>query len=103
MKLSPWRKIGSLAALLLFVSPLWPQAASPHVGFVFPAGGRQGSTVEVKLGGHYLDGAASVQISGAGVQAEVLSQTKPLTLREIDTLRNRLQDLQKKSPKSDTD
>ena len=103
MKLFLWPRFLPLAALLVFVPPLWSQPSSPHVGYVFPAGGRQGSTVEVKLGGHYLDGATAVQVSGSGVQAKVLGQTKPLTLKEIDTLRNKLQDLQKKTPKSDAD
>jgi hypothetical protein len=98
----PWRSL-SLLILLGCVPPLWAQPASPHVGFVYPAGGQQGTTVVVKLGGQYLDGASSVQISGTGVQAKVLGQTKPLTQREINALQTRLQELEKKQPKTDAD
>jgi len=102
MKLSPWRSVLSLAILLLFVTPLWSQS-SPHVGFVFPAGGRPGSTFEVKIGGQYLDGTTSVQVSGNGVEAKILGQTKPLTQKEINTLRDKLKDLEKKKPKTNAD
>jgi hypothetical protein len=89
-------------------SPLTPssaraQVASPQIGFVYPAGGRQGTSFEVKLGGEYLDGATSVRISGEGVQAKVLGQTRPLTLKQIDALRNILQNLEKKEHKTDAD
>jgi hypothetical protein len=101
----------ALAAVLLTLSPCHPvtmsrafaQVSSPHLGFVYPAGGRQGSTIEVKLGGEYLEGATSVRISGEGVQAKVLGQTRPLTLKEIDALRNMLQKLEKKEQKTDAD
>jgi hypothetical protein len=95
--------LSSVAALLGFAPPLWSQASSPHVGYVFPAGGRQGSTFEVKLGGQYLAGATSVQVSGDGVQAKVLGQTRPLTQQEINKLRDRLQELQKKKAKTEAD
>jgi hypothetical protein len=103
MNRSPWRSLLPLAAVLAFVPPLWSQPASPHVGFVYPAGGRQGTTFTAKLGGQYLDGATGVQVSGAGVQAKVLGQTKPLTQQEINTLRDKLQELEKKQPKTDAD
>jgi hypothetical protein len=103
MNLPPGRSILSLLVLLGCVPPLWSQPASPHVGFVYPAGGRQGTTLTVKLGGQYLDGATSVQVSGTGVQAKVLGQTKPLTQQEINALQTRLQELEKKQPKTDTD
>ena len=103
MKLSPWRWLLTLAALLVFVPSLWSQASSPHIGYVYPAGGRQGSTFEVKLGGEYLDGATSLRISGDGVQAKVLGQTRPLTQKEIGALRKMLQDLEKKEEKTEAD
>jgi len=90
-------------ALLVLGPPLWAQISSPHIGFVFPAGGRQGSTFEVKLGGEYLDGANSLRISGDGVQAKILGQTRPLTQKEIGALRKMLQDLEKKEAKTDDD
>jgi hypothetical protein len=79
------------------------QVSSPHVGYVYPAGGKQGTTFEVKIGGEYLDGATSLRISGEGVQAKVLGQTRPLTQKEIGALRKKLQELQKKEQKTAED
>jgi hypothetical protein len=79
------------------------QVSSPHIGFVYPAGGRQGSTFEVRLGGEYLDGANGLRISGEGVQAKILGQTRPLTQKEINALRKTLQDLEKKEQKTAED
>src|SRR5260370_18773759 len=102
MKLAPWRSILPLAGLLVFGPPVWSQS-SPHVGFVYPAGGRPGSTFEVKIGGQYLDGTTSLHVSGEGVEAKILGQTKPLTQKEINTLRDKLKELEKKKPRTDAD
>ena len=73
----------SLAALLLLPPALSAQVSSPHVGYVYPAGGQRGTTFEVKLGGQYFKDAADVQISGTGVLAKVVRQTRPLTQAEL--------------------
>jgi hypothetical protein len=67
----------------------------PHAGYVYPAGGRQGSTVQVTVGGQFLDGAAGVLVSGAGVQARVADLNKPLTGQALNDLRDKMQALQK--------
>ncbi len=72
------------------------QQNAPHVGYVYPAGGQQGTTLRVTVGGRLLDGASEVRFSGKGVQARVLEHDKPLPQREIAGLRQRLQELQKK-------
>lgn len=103
MKRSSWRWILPPAALLVFAAPVWSQASSPHVGFVFPAGGRAGTTFKIKLGGQYLDGATSLYFSGEGVQAKILGQTRPLNQKEIGELRKKLKDLEEKKTKSAAD
>ncbi len=103
MKPSTWRWLLPPAMLLTLVPPAWPQASAPHVGYVCPAGGRQGTTFQVKLGGEFLDGATGVRVSGEGVEAKVLGQTRPLNMREIEALRQRLRQLDKKQDKNDAD
>jgi hypothetical protein len=103
MNLSLWRSILPLATLLVLVAPLWSQPSSPHIGFVFPAGGRQGSTFEAKLAGQYLDGTTRVEVSGAGVEVKILGQTRPMTMKEKGDLRRRIETLQKKKPQTDSD
>ena len=44
-----------------------------------PAGGRQGTTFQVTIGGQYLDGATNAFVSGGGVRASVVEFVKPIT------------------------
>lgn len=67
----------------------------PHIGYVYPAGGRQGTVIRIDVGGQYLGGAADVYISGAGVRAAVIKHYPPL--RNLDgeqreELRRRMRD-----------
>ena len=48
------------------------QPSSPHIGYVYPAGGRQGAVFQVAVGGQYLNNATNAYISGPGVQAAVV-------------------------------
>jgi hypothetical protein len=86
------------AALCLAVAATaWAQAQfAPRIGYVYPAGGRQGTTFQVTIGGQRLEGAAAISVSGGGVQAKVLEYAKPLTPKQATDLRERLQELQKK-------
>ena len=67
----------------------------PHAAYVLPAGGQQGTTIEVAVGGQFLQNAADVYVSGAGVDATVAGHTRPLNGNEATTLRDRMQELQK--------
>jgi len=68
----------------------------PHIGYVYPAGGRQGASFEVLVGGQYLSGVTKVYVSGEGAQATVVKHTKPLTPKQVAELRNRLQEVRKR-------
>jgi hypothetical protein len=72
------------------------QANTPHVAYVFPAGGRQGASFEVKVGGQYLANVTNAYISGAGVQAIVTDYDKPLTQAQLTQLREQQKTLQDK-------
>ena len=86
----------AIAAALIHTGARGQQLAGPHIGYVFPAGGRQGSTFQVKLGGQFLDGVTNAYVSGPGVRAVVLGHTKPLTQAQFNALRDRLKELQQK-------
>jgi hypothetical protein len=88
-----------LAALLLLLS--WVRAAQaqplpPHIGYVYPAGGKQGTTVQLAVGGQYLNNASGVFVSGDGVQVKVGEYNRPLTQKEFNDLREKLRELQEK-------
>jgi hypothetical protein len=95
-----WPAFLALAALLAAAPCAQAQQAqqfTPRVGYVYPAGGQQGTTFQVMLGGQNLDGVARAYVSGAGVEAKVLEYTKPLSMKQANDLKERLQELQKNS------
>ena len=55
----------------------------PHIGYVYPAGGKQGTVFHVVVGGQLLRGAEDVYISGDGVKAAVVEYVRPLNDGEI--------------------
>jgi hypothetical protein len=65
-----------LAALLATAPVARAQPNPPHIGYVYPAGGRRGTTFQAKIGGQYLNGAAGVYGSGDGIQARQASHAK---------------------------
>lgn len=67
--------------------------AIPRVGYVFPAGGQQGTSFEVIFGGQYLDGVSTAVVSGEGVQAELIEYVKPITQGTANKLRDELKEL----------
>ena len=85
-----------ILSIFLLVAPVvQAQQTAPHLGYVYPAGGRQGTTFQVKIGGRSLDGVTNVYVSGAGVRATMVEYDKPLTQKEISTLREKLLEMQK--------
>ncbi|MFB3826014.1 MAG: hypothetical protein ACE15B_04560 [Bryobacteraceae bacterium] len=76
---------------LAAVAALDGQQFTPHIGYVYPAGGRQGATFEVRVGGQYLNGVAGVRISGQGVEAKVVEHVRLMTQQQANKLREQLQ------------
>jgi hypothetical protein len=89
---STWISIWGLVAVLVTAS--WAEGQStPYIGFVYPAGGRQGTTVEVHLGGQLIDGLHSTLVSGEGVSAEVAHFYRKLSNQEMTLLKEQLKQL----------
>ncbi len=72
----------------------WAQA--PLIGYVYPAGGRQGTTFLVEAGGQGLRGTDDVCITGAGVRAEVVEYVPALGNMELRATQTFLRDLVKR-------
>jgi hypothetical protein len=72
------------------------QPQTPHIGYLYPAGAQQGTTVEVTLGGQFLNGAETVYVSGKGVKATMVKNLRPMPGREIQNLREEVQQLAEK-------
>ena len=68
-----------LVATLAFAAAAWGQVTqrSPHIGYAYPAGGQEGTSVEVTVGGQMLRGVTDVYVTGAGVHASVIKYYAP--------------------------
>jgi hypothetical protein len=66
--------IALILAATVCASPARGQSESrePHIGYLYPAGGRQDTTFRVIVGGQFLQGMEQVHVSGDGVSAKVL-------------------------------
>ncbi len=68
-----------LAILLCFVALpiLHAQGQKTYIGYIYPTGGAQGSSVIVEFGGQKIADAKSVLVSGNGIKAEILPPLPP--------------------------
>jgi len=72
-----------------------PGARDPHIGYLYPAGGQQGSTFHILVGGQALRGGSDVYVSGEGVHASVVKFYRPIRNLDADQrkeLQSRLRD-----------
>ncbi len=66
--------------LTLCVATAWGQSnvREPQIGYLYPAGGQQGTVFQITAGGQFLKGATNVYVSGEGVHAKVIKYIRPL-------------------------
>src|ERR1035437_725769 len=88
--------LAPLLGLLVFTPSALAQPSSPRIGYVYPAGGRQGAVFQVAVGGQFLTTATNAYVSGPGVQAVVLNYSRPMTQKEFNDLRDKLKEMQDK-------
>jgi hypothetical protein len=85
----------SILLAIPLASPAWAQRES-HIGYVYPAGGRQGTTFEAVIGGSGLAEATGVRFSGEGVSAVISKQERQVTPKEQQELKEQLEKLREK-------
>lgn len=83
-----------LAILVAAASPAWAQ--NQYIGYVYPAGGQQGSTFPIRLGGQGLVYASDVVVSGEGVSVRLVDYYRVMNNQELGLLRQQLNGLRKK-------
>jgi len=96
MKRFLWLAIPGLVSLLATTSEV---RAQTYIGFVYPAGGQQGTTFQIKLGGQRLDGITGAIVSGKGVQAKLVDYMRKMSNQDMRLIRDQLKELKKKSTK----
>ncbi len=84
-----WRAVLMLAVPAAFAQNI------PHVAYVLPAGGRQGTTVQVQMGGQFLPNVSAAYVTGGGVEVTVGEFARPMNAMQATELRDRMQELQK--------
>ncbi len=85
---------GGLAIILL--TGLSALAQNQYIGYVYPAGGQQGTTFPVRLGGQALLYPSQVVVSGEGVSVRIVDYYPVYNNQELDLLRRQLAELKKK-------
>jgi len=77
---------------ILFSNGLCPaqRSSEPGLAYVYPAGGKMGSVVEVLVGGQNLEKMTSAMISGEGVQVTVVGYSRPLPGKRAQEFREAL-------------
>ena len=68
----------------------------PHLAYVYPAGGKVGTTFQITVGGQFLLTASNAFVTGPGVSATVLDHNRPMNQKDFNDLRDRLKTLQDK-------
>jgi hypothetical protein len=71
---------------------------APHIGYVYPAGGRQGTTFQVTVGGQFPSGITNfaVVMDGNLARAKVVHYDRPLKPNEQQALKEELNKFQEK-------
>jgi hypothetical protein len=84
-----------LVSLFMSFSVVQSQENLPRLGYAYPAGGQQGTSFQVTVGGQYISDIGRVSFSGAGVEARLIEGIRPMTENDVRTLRDRLTQLAK--------
>jgi hypothetical protein len=83
-----------LIGWLAMAPAAWGQSR-PYIGLVYPAGGQQGTTFQIRVGGQNLDDVNAVLVTGSGVTARVVEVYRRLNNQEVQLLNEQLRDLKK--------
>ena len=71
-------------------------ARAQYIGYVYPAGGQQGNTFPIRMGGQTLLNTSALVVTGEGVSVRLIEHFRIWNNQEMSTLRAQLRELQKK-------
>jgi hypothetical protein len=89
MRTIQWLAIPGLAVMLAFApaSQAQQRSRSFSIGYVYPAGARQGTTSEHVIAGQFLGGITNIHVTGGGVTATITDFIHPIQGNELNRLR----------------
>lgn len=93
MKMTLVTAVLAATAVMALAAPKVKAQSRPYMGYVYPAGGQQGATFAVKIGGQSLDNVTGVIVTGGGVSAKVDRCFSRIGPQEITLLRDQLREL----------
>ena len=96
---SSLRMRGLLWLVVGFIALSASAQKRPYIGFVYPAGGQQGTTFQVKIGGQGLEDVDRVYFTGPGISARVLEYHRQLSPQDMTLLREQHSDLKQAAKK----
>ncbi|MFM9960250.1 MAG: PPC domain-containing protein [Planctomycetaceae bacterium] len=76
--LLPWKRLFLIAVLTMMFGEV-VRSETPSAAYIFPAGGQRGTTVPVRIGGHFLHGKAEFTVSGVGLTGRTPIERMPTT------------------------
>jgi len=98
MKCAFRRQLAGTLLMMVCTAAAQGQSASrePSIGYVYPAGGRQGTSFQIIVGGQNLQGVSRLFVSGGGVSATKINYVPPLNPQQRMELQRRLAEIRDK-------
>ncbi len=94
--MSRLNRLSILGLAIFFASASQTWAQSQYIGYAYPAGGQQGTTFSIRLGGYQLLYPSDVIVSGEGVTVRLVDYYRVWNNQEMAMLRQQLAALKKK-------
>ncbi len=95
--MSKYQRLPILGFVILMTATSSAWARNQYIGYVYPAGGQQGTTFPIRLGGQKLIHASDLVVSGEGVSVRLINYQRVLNNQEMAMLRQQLNELKKKN------
>ena len=94
--MSRFNRLAILGLAILVAAASSARAQNQYIGYAYPAGGQQGSTFPIRLGGQGLVYPSHVVVSGEGVSVRLVDYYRVMGNQELGLLRQQLNELRKK-------
>ncbi len=92
-------RLAILGLAMLLAAQSSVSAQSQYIGYVYPAGGQQDTTLPIRLGGQGLTDVSDVIVTGEGVSVRLVDYYRVMNNQELGLLRQQLGELRKKESK----
>ena len=69
--------------------------ARPYIGFVYPPGGQQGTTVQIRLGGQSLEEINDLVVTGPGITGRIVQYFRAFNPQDMQLISEQLRELKR--------